>query len=226
MREIVVDTETTGLDYKNGDRIIEVACIELINHVATNNHLQFYCSTDKIIDERAKKIHGLSNNFLKKFPTFAEQAEKFVNFINTETLIIHNAEFDLGFINNELELMGSKPLQNKFIDTVLLARRKLNTRVANLDYLCKRFSIDLSARKFHGALLDCQLLSEVYLELLGGRQASLRLIKTNKGSNELKQKNNEFENKIHGIEVSAKEIKEHKDFIADLRSALWHKVNY
>ena len=149
-----------------------------------------------------------------------------MNFVNDDTLIIHNAEFDIGFINNELNIAGFKPLQNKAIDTILLARKTLNTRVANLDYLCKRFSIDLSRRKFHGALLDCQLLSEVYLELLGGRQSSLRLIKTKKDNNKQKQKNNKYEKKVHGIQVSAKEIKEHKDFIADLRNALWHKVNY
>ena len=177
MREIVVDIETTGLDYKGGDKIIEVACVELINHIATDNYLQFYCSTDRVVDEKAKKIHGLSNDFLNKFSNFAAQIQKLKNFIKTDTLIIHNADFDIGFINHELGLLGFGPLQNKFIDTVLLARKKLNTRIANLDYLCRRFSIDLSSRKLHGALLDCRLLSEVYLELLGGRQTSLGLVR-------------------------------------------------
>ena len=162
MREVVVDIETTGLDYKRGDRIIEVACVELINHITTNNHLQFYCSTDRTIDENTQKIHGLSNDFLNKFPTFAEQTSKLINFIKTDTLIIHNADFDLGFINHEIKLLGLTPLKNKFIDTVVLARKKLNTRLANLDYLCRQYSIDLSAREFHGALLDCQLLSRVF----------------------------------------------------------------
>lgn len=226
MREIVVDTETTGLDYKSGDRIIEVACLELINHVATNNYLQFYCSTDKIIGEKAKNIHGLSNDFLDKFPTFTEQVEKFLNFIKMETLIIHNAEFDLGFINNELEIMGSKPIQNKFIDTVLLARKKLNTRVANLDSLCKKFSIDLSARKFHGALLDCQLLSEVYLELLGGQQANLELVNlaSDKTSSENKKTSNK--NKIYQVATSIEEIKQHKKFVAKLKNSSWSKIDY
>ena len=175
MREIVLDTETTGLDYKRGDRIIEVACVELINHVATDKHLQFYCSTDKTVTDEAIKIHGLSNSFLGKFPKFHENAERLLNFIKGDTLIIHNADFDLGFINNELKMAGIKTIKNKFIDTVLLARKTLNTRTANLDYLCRRFSIDLSSRKLHGALLDCRLLSEVYLELLGGRQTTLIL---------------------------------------------------
>jgi DNA polymerase-3 subunit epsilon len=226
MREIILDTETTGLDYKRGDRIIELACVELVNHIATGNNLQFYCSTDKKIDDRAQKVHGLTNAFLSKFKTFKEQANKFLNFIKDDVLIIHNAEFDLNFINNELIESGLNGLNNQTIDTVLLARKKLDTRMASLDYLCKRFSIDLSERKHHGALLDCHLLSEVYIQLLGGRQIALGLTNntlTNKG---LRQKNQETKNKIHIIPVSEKETKEHKDFVADLNNALWHKVNY
>ena len=175
MREIVIDTETTGLSFKSGDRIIEVACLELVNHIPTDKHLQFYCSTDKLVDDSAIKIHGLTNDFLNKHPLFKDQSKKFLDFINNDRLIIHNADFDIGFINNELEIIGHKPIKNEYIDTVSLARKNLNTRIANLDYLCRRFSIDLSERKFHGALLDCQLLSEVYLELIGGKQISLQL---------------------------------------------------
>ena len=178
MREIVLDTETTGLDFISGDRIIEVGCVELINHITTGNKLQFYCSTDKKISEGASRISGLTDDFLKQFPSFKEQVKKLLNFIKNDTLIIHNADFDLGFINNELKLMGANKIENNVVDTVVLARKKLNSRIVNLDYLCKKFSIDLSARTFHGALLDCQLLAEVYLELLGGRQTSLDLTKT------------------------------------------------
>ena len=163
MREIVLDTETTGLDHKTGDRIIEMGCVELINHVSTGNNLQFYCSTDKKINKDALRISGLSDEFLNQFPSFEKQANKFLDFITNDMLIIHNAKFDIGFINNELQLMGANKINNKFIDTVDLARKKLKTRVVNLDYLCRRFSIDLSARTIHGALLDCQLLSEVAL---------------------------------------------------------------
>lgn len=226
MREIIIDIETTGLNHKKGDRIIELACVELINHITTGKHLQFYCSTKKTISNEASNIHGLSNNFLNKFPSFSEQVQNFLSFIKEDTLIIHNSDFDIGFINNELVLLGYKVINNKVIDTVLLARKKLNTRLANLDYLCKRFSIDLSGRKFHGALLDCQLLSEVYLELLGGRQISLGLKETIRTNNNLKQNNNILKNKIHQIPISTNEIKEHKNFIADLKNALWHKVNY
>ena len=226
MREIVVDTETTGLNFKTGDRIIEVGCIELINHVTTGNNLQFYCSTDKKIDKDAFKIAGLTNDFLKQFSSFAEQAKKFLNFIKNDTLIIHNADFDIGFINNELQLMGVNKIQNNIIDTVVLARKKLSSRIVNLDYLCKRFSINLDARTFHGALLDCHLLAEVYLELLGGRQTSLDLIKksdlnVNPHAKSLKKNHN-----IHKVKITKKDLQEHKDFIADLKNALWHKANY
>ena len=149
-----------------------------------------------------------------------------MNFIKEDTLIIHNADFDLGFINNELELSGFVPLKNKFIDTVLLARKKLNTRIANLDYLCRRFSIDLSARKIHGALLDCRLLSEVYLELLGGQQTNLVL--TDKLDNKItpKHEKKNKESKVHQIQISSEEINQHKKFIADLKNPLWHKIIY
>ena len=175
MREIVLDTETTGLSFEQGDRIIEVGCVELFNYVPTGKNLQFYCSTEKKINAGATNVHGLTNDFLKKYPTFEEQHRKFLDFIKGDTLIIHNAEFDIGFINNELKLIGRETLKNKTIDTVLLARKKLNTRIANLDYLCRRFSIDLSSRTLHGALLDCNLLAEVYIELRGGKQTSMQL---------------------------------------------------
>jgi len=226
MREVIVDTETTGLDYKRGDRIIEVACVELINHVASGKNLQFYCSTDRIIDKEAGKIHGLSNSFLTKFPTFAKQAQSFLDFIEKDKLIIHNANFDLGFINNELNIIGIKPLQNEVIDTVLLARKKLNTRTVNLDYLCKKFSVDLSTRKFHGALLDCQLLSEVYLELLGGRQTSLQLSKHLNKKDDYEDKQTKQNKKVHKVKISIEEIKLHKEFVAKLKNSLWQKNNY
>ena len=226
MREIIIDTETTGLDYKKGDKIIEVACVELLNHVATNNHLQFYCSTDRTITKEAMKIHGLSNTFLNEFPTFRENAQNLLNFIKDDMLIIHNADFDLGFINNELKLSGFMPLKNKFVDTVLLARKKLNTRIANLDYLCRRFSIDLSSRKIHGALLDCRLLSEVYLELLGGRQITLTLTDKPHNKPTPDYENNTNENKVHQIQISSEEIKQHKEFIAGLKNPLWRKIIY
>ena len=175
MREVVIDTETTGLNYRTDDRIIEVGCVELNNYVPTGKTLQFYCKPDKEISEGAKSVVGISDEFLQNKKRFKEHHETFLDFIKNDTLIIHNADFDLGFLNKELYLIGLPPLQNSIIDTVPLAREVLNTRVANLDYLCRRFDIDLSDRSFHGALLDSQLLASVYLELRGGKQFSMQL---------------------------------------------------
>ena len=226
MREIVLDTETTGLNYKTGDRIIEVGCVELINHVSTTNNLQFYCSTNKIIDERATKIHGLTNSFLNEYPPFKEHIKKFLAFIGNDPLIIHNAEFDLGFINNELKLLGIEPLKNKIIDTVSFARKKLNTRIANLDYLCRRFQIDLSERDLHGALLDSQLLAEVYLELMGGKQISLNLNITKENKN-LPSKNNIKKTYLFSrVVLSDKDTLLHKSLVKGIKDSLWKKFDY
>lgn len=226
MREIVLDTETTGLNYKAGDRIIEVGCVELINHVSTTNNLQFYCSTNKIIDESATKIHGLTNAFLNEYSPFKEHVKKFLAFIGNDPLIIHNAEFDLGFINNELILLGIKPLKNKIIDTVSFARKKLNTRIANLDYLCRRFQIDLSERDLHGALLDSQLLAEVYLELMGGKQISLNLNITKENKN-LPSKNNIKKNYLFSrVVLNDKDTLLHKSLVKGIKDSLWKKFDY
>ena len=226
MREIVLDTETTGLNYKAGDRIIEVGCVELINHVSTTNNLQFYCSTNKIIDESAIKIHGLTNAFLNEYPPFKEYVKKFLAFIGNDPLIIHNAEFDLGFINNELMLLGIEPLKNKIIDTVSFARKKLNTRIANLDYLCRRFQIDLSERDLHGALLDSQLLAEVYLELMGGKQISLNLNITKENKN-LPAKNNIKKNYLFSrVVLNDKDTLLHKSLVKEIKDSLWKKFDY
>ena len=226
MREIVLDTETTGLNYKAGDRIIEVGCVELINHVSTTNNLQFYCSSNKIIDESAIKIHGLTNAFLNEYPPFKEYVKKFLAFIGNDPLIIHNAEFDLGFINNELMLLGIEPLENKIIDTVSFARKKLNTRIANLDYLCRRFQIDLSERDLHGALLDSQLLAEVYLELMGGKQISMNLNITKENKN-LPSKNNIKKNYLFSrVVLNDKDTLLHKSLVKGIKDYLWKKFDY
>ena len=226
MREIVLDTETTGLNYKTGDRIIEVGCVELINHVSTTNNLQFYCSTNKIIDESATKIHGLTNAFLNEYPPFKEHVKKFLAFIGNTPLIIHNAEFDLGFINNELMLLGIEPLKNKIIDTVSFARKKLNTRIANLDYLCRRFQIDLSERDLHGALLDSQLLAEVYLELMGGKQISMNLNITKENKN-LPSKNNIKKTYLFSrVVLNDKDTLLHKSLVKGIKDSLWKKFDY
>jgi len=226
MREIVLDTETTGLNYMEGDRIIEVGCIELINHVPTGKNLQFYCSTDRKIGEDAVKIHGLTNEFLSKHSALKVHLKIFFDFIKNDTLIIHNAKFDVGFINNELKLIGAKPITNRIIDTMLFARKKLNTRITNLDYLCKRFSIDLSSRKLHGALLDCHLLAKVYLELLGGKQTSLNLSEFKKNNTSPTNKPPANNNNINKVKLTKEEIQSHKEVVKGVKNALWHKLDY
>ena len=225
MREVVIDTETTGLSFKSGDRIIEVGCVELKNHVPTGKTLQFYCKPDKEISDGAKKIVGISDDFLKKQKTFEENHKLFLDFIKEDTLIIHNSEFDIGFINNELSLIGITPIKNPVVDTVSLAREVLNTRIANLDYLCRRFDIDLSDRSFHGALLDSQLLASVYLELRGGKQFSMKLdpiftIDTNSATNNIN------EEKTKKIILSKEDISSHKEMLKKIKNPIWNKFNY
>ncbi len=225
MREIVLDTETTGLNFKSGDRIIEVGCVELRNHVTTGNTLQFYCKPDKSISEGAKNIVGLSDEFLAKQKTFKENHKLLLDFIKNDTLIIHNSDFDLGFINNELSLIGISALTNPVIDTVSLAREVLNTRIANLDYLCRRFDIDLSDRSFHGALLDSQLLASVYLELKGGKQFSMEL-DTTKSEDEKSLINNTNKEKTKEIILTEENISNHRKMLKKIKNPIWNKFNY
>ena len=226
MREIVIDTETTGLSYKTGDRVIEVGCVELINHLATNNSLQFYCKVDKEISEGAQRITGITNGFLKDKKTFSDQCDDLLSFIKNDTLIIHNAKFDVGFINNELSLLGRPKLLNPVIDTVSLARETLNTRVANLDYLCRRFKIDLSERDLHGALLDSRLLAEVYLELKGGKQFSMNLPKNNQIKNTQKTSKETNFKDIKKFIPTKEEISLHKKMLSEIKKPIWKKYSY
>lgn len=225
MREIVIDTETTGLDYKKGDRIIEVGCVELKNFIPSGKSLQFYCKPDIEISEDAKKITGLSNDFFKDKKTFKENVNSFLDFISNDRLIIHNAPFDLGFINNELSLVGLPPLKNEITDTVLLARQTLNTRIANLDYLCRRFNVDLSDRSFHGALLDSHLLASVYLELKGGKQFSIQL-DTELPKKEKGLVSNTNKEKTILFELDKEDILSHKKMLKKIKNPIWNKFNY
>lgn len=176
MREIVLDTETTGLDPFSGHRIVEVGCVELINHVRTGNYFHSYVNPERDMPREAEAVHGLSADFLKDKPKFAEIAGALLEFIGDDPLVIHNAAFDMKFLNAELGFAKKREIDfGRAIDTVLIARKKFPGQPASLDALCKRFSIDLSARTKHGALLDSELLADVYLELLGGRQSSLGL---------------------------------------------------
>ncbi|HTJ58157.1 MAG TPA: DNA polymerase III subunit epsilon [Devosiaceae bacterium] len=174
-REIVLDTETTGLNPLTGDRIVEIGCIELINHIPSGRHFHVYINPERGMPEEAFKVHGLSEAFLSDKPKFAAVVNDFAEFVGDATLIIHNAAFDIGFINAERSRLKLAELTNEVIDTVLLARKVHPGARVSLDSLCKHYGIDNSRRTLHGALLDSEILAEVYLELIGGRQVGLAL---------------------------------------------------
>ncbi|HZK90381.1 MAG TPA: DNA polymerase III subunit epsilon [Stellaceae bacterium] len=173
MREIVVDTETTGLEPNSGHRIVEIAALELFHHVPTGRKFHRYVNPERDIPADAYAVHGLNAEFLAAHPSFAAVIDDFIAFIDGAPLVIHNAEFDIAFLNAELALLGRPRLAAEFVDTLSLARRRFPGSPASLDALCRRFSIDLAARDKHGAAIDCGLLAEVYVELLGGRQPGL-----------------------------------------------------
>jgi DNA polymerase-3 subunit epsilon len=177
MREIVLDTETTGLDPTSGHRVVEIACVELENHVQTGRFFHTYLNPERDMPLEAYQIHGLSTEFLEKHPLFTDKVEELLVFIGDAGLVIHNAEFDLKFLDYELSRAGrpTLPRDRNIVDTVSLARRKFPGAPASLDALCRRFEIDLSVREKHGAHVDCQLLALVYLELIGGREPGLDL---------------------------------------------------
>jgi DNA polymerase-3 subunit epsilon len=176
MREIVVDTETTGFDPATGDRIVEIGCVELFDHLETGKHFHAYLNPERLVPLETQKVHGLTDEFLADKPLFAHIVEEMIEFLGDAPLIIHNASFDLRFLNSELHRVGKKPIpMSRAIDTIEIAKAKIPGARYSLDELCKRFGIDLSARSKHGALLDAGLTARVYLELVGGRQTKLVL---------------------------------------------------
>ena len=228
MREIVLDTETTGLNPSGGDRIVEIGCIELVNHLATGEVYHQYINPERDMPEGAFKVHGLSAEFLVGHPKFSEIADSFIEFIGDATLVIHNAKFDLGFVNAELARIG-RPLVSidRSVDTVRMARKKFPFAQASLNALCRRFQIDNSSRELHGALLDAELLAEVYLELIGGRQPALVLPGKRK---EVVQSCVGDTAKIHTdrevrfFGISEKERAAHEDFIDGLKNPIWRST--
>jgi DNA polymerase III subunit epsilon len=177
MREIVLDTETTGLDPAAGHRIVEIACMELLNHIPTGRSYQSYLNPERDIPADALAVHGLTAEFLSDKPRFVEIADALLEFIGEAPLVIHNAEFDVRFLNAEFQRLARSPLNGeRIVDTLQIARQKFPGAPASLDALCRRFAIDNSTRTKHGALLDTELLADVYLELIGGRQAGLELM--------------------------------------------------
>lgn len=176
MREIVLDTETTGFDPAEGHRLVEIGCVEIDNYIPTGRVYHVYLNPERDVPAEAEAVHGLSTKFLKDKPVFAEVFTAFLDFIGDGRLVIHNAEFDIRFLNAELKTVGHRGFKlSDAVDTVKIAREKFPGSPANLDALCRRFNVDNSGRDFHGALLDAQLLAEVYLELMGGRQQGLGL---------------------------------------------------
>ena len=173
MREIVLDTETTGLDPRDGHRIVEIACIELVHHIPTGRRFHRYLNPERDMPEDAFAIHGLTVEFLARQQPFAAVLDELQEFIGADPLVIHNAEFDLAFLNAELARLQREPITSGYVDTLALARRRFPGSPSSLDALCRRFAIDLSGRVEHGAEIDCSLLAAVYLELLGGRQPGL-----------------------------------------------------
>jgi DNA polymerase III subunit epsilon len=173
MREIVLDVETTGLDPGDGHRIVEIACVELVHHVPTGRSFHRYVNPERDMPADALAVHGLTAEFLARQPPFAAGLDELLVFIGSDPLVIHNAEFDLAFLNAELARLQREPITSGYVDTLTMARRRFPGSPASLDALCRRFDIDLSGRVEHGAEIDCSLLAAVYLELLGGRQPGL-----------------------------------------------------
>ena len=222
MREIVLDTETTGLDPAAGHRIVEIAGLELVNHVETGAQFQRYINPQRDMPEEAFRIHGLSQDFLSGFPPFAEIAEEFLAFIGDATLVIHNAEFDMKFLNAELALLGRPALDKaRAVDTVAIARRKFPGSQVSLDALCRRFEFDNSQRTLHGALLDTQLLAEVYLELIGGRQPGLELSERRSAQSEGPRPAASVARPPRPHAPSEEELRAHEAMLARLKDPVW-----
>ncbi len=224
MREIVLDTETTGLNPLGGDRVVEIGCLELNNHMATGRTYQCYINPERDMPPEAFAVHGLSEEFLSEQRLFADVADGFLEFIGDAGLVIHNAQFDMGFLNAELARLKRPALpMERATDTVALARKKFPGAQANLDALCRRFHIDNSGRELHGALLDAQLLAEVYLELIGGRQPDLVLESGNRAAKEKKGEDDTAPNahppRPHA--PSEQELAAHAAFIDTLTDPVW-----
>lgn len=230
MREIVLDTETTGINTDDGHRIVEIGCVELIDKVRTGRFFHKYINPQRDMPQDAQRIHGLSAEFLSDKPLFSLIAEEFIEFIQDSALIMHNAPFDVRFINNELKLINLPPLTGKIIDTLVIARNKFaDARSNSLDALCKRFKIDLSSRNLHGALLDAELLVKVYVELTREEQGELKF--GDKASNHLRleAKKREQRQKQQIAEyaqrrlykITAEELEDHKKLLEKINKPIW-----
>jgi DNA polymerase III subunit epsilon len=226
MREIIFDTETTGFDPLTGDRMVEIGCIEMVGRVMTGETYHAYFNPQRPMPSAAEQVHGLSDRFLSDKPLFAQKADEMMAFLGDSPLVAHNASFDFGFLNNELQLCGQAPVSmDRMVDTVALARVKHPGAKLSLDALCTRYGIDRSHRVKHGALLDAELLAQLYIELTGGRQIGLGLVGDPDGGS--------IETHITRVEISRTyreprphtasemELERHHEFIAKIKDALW-----
>lgn len=232
MREVIFDTETTGLDPKTGDRMVEIGCVEMVDRVETGRTFHAYFNPDRDMPAEAERVHGLSAAFLSTKPRFAEGAEDLLEFLGDSNLVAHNAGFDFGFLNNELELVGRAPISlDRMVDTVAIARKRHPGAKLSLDALCTRYGIDRSHRVKHGALLDAELLAQVYVELTGGRQIGLGLVDnpagdmvaatptTNAPWHRPSADKPRREPRLHV--ASPEELERHREFIAGIAGAIW-----
>ena len=212
MKEIVLDTETTGLSIRDGHRIVEIGCIELDNLVPTKNIFHFYLNPERKVSQKAFQVHGYSDDFLSTKQKFVEIADDFINFIKDKKIIIHNAEFDIGHLNNELSLIGKPKINNSnVIDTLELARNKFPGSGISLDALCKRFRIDNSKREKHTALIDCELLAKVYINLIDQREPTLNLVDDSTNRPLTSESQLDYFKKV--IVPSEEELLNHKNFL-------------
>lgn len=229
MREIVLDTETTGLDPFNGDRIVEIGCIELINHIPTGRTYHQYINPQRALSEEVVAVHGLTETFLADKPIFKDIADDFLAFIGEESkLVIHNAPFDMKFLNAELSWVDKQVLSfDRVIDTLVMARQKFPGARVNLNELCKRFNVDNTARTLHGALLDSELLAEVYLELIGGREPGLIFGKSttfahnNLTNSSMTGTQKVAPKKVRTFPVDSDEEKQHIEFVRQIKNNIW-----
>ena len=211
MKEIILDTETTGLSVQDGHRIVEIGCIELDNLIPTGNKFHCYLNPEKKVSEKAFEVHGYSDEFLSKQKKFNEIADEFLNFIKEKKIIIHNAEFDLGHLNNELKIIGKKKIDNEIIDTLILARNKFPGSSISLDSLCKKYRIDNSKRVRHTALVDCDLLAKVYINLIDQKEPTLNFQEQSIKKNNISDDKILYFKKV--VKPSGDELNNHKDYL-------------
>ena len=228
MREIIFDTETTGFDPATGDRMVEIGCIEMVSRVMTGNHYHAYFNPQRPMPAAAENVHGLSDRFLSDKPAFGEKADELLEFLGDSPLVAHNASFDFGFLNHELQYCGRAPVaMDRMVDTVALARVKNPGAKLSLDALCTRYGIDRSHRIKHGALLDAELLAQLYIELTGGRQIGLGLADNSFSDKALAQtdvssvQSTKVFRSVRAHSASVEELARHAEFIAKIKDALW-----